>query len=197
MNQRKKSNLPNKITVGRIVMIFIFLIICNVDDRLLPEIQYTWRVTGLIFAILAGFTDFLDGYIARKYDLVSEFGKLMDPLADKIFIVTTFIMLIDKGFLPGWVAVVVLSREFMVTGLRLLASNKGIIIPADATGKLKTALQMIFLIFGGSMWVGWIDYANPEIKIIWIVSYCCIMTVSVYSGMTYFMKHRELYSENI
>lgn len=197
MNQKKKSNLPNKITVGRIVMIFIFLIICNVDDRLSPGIQYSWRVTGLIFAILAGFTDFLDGYIARKYDLVSEFGKLMDPLADKIFIVTTFIMLIDKGFLPGWVAVVVLSREFMVTGLRLLASNKGIIIPADVTGKLKTALQMIFLIFGGSMWVGWINYDIPEIKIIWIVSYCCIITVSVYSGITYFIRHRDLYSENI
>lgn len=197
MNQRKKSNLPNKITVGRIVMIFIFLIICNVDDRLSPEIQYHWRVIGLIFAILAGFTDFLDGYIARKYDLISEFGKLMDPLADKIFIVTTFIMLVDKGFLPGWVAVVVLSREFMVTGLRLLASNKGIIIPADVTGKLKTALQMIFLIFGGSMWVGWINYNIPEIKIIWILSYSCIMTVSVYSGITYFIRHKDLYSENI
>ena len=98
-------NLPNKITVARIVMIFIFLIVCNVDgyiaDKFGDEIGKVWRITGVVFAMLAGLTDILDGYIARKYNLVTDFGRLMDPLADKIFMATTFIMLVDKQILEA------------------------------------------------------------------------------------------------
>jgi len=196
-------NLPNKITIARIIMVFIFLIICNVDE-LIPDItlQKTWRIVGFIFIILAGITDILDGYIARKYNLITDFGKLMDPLADKIFMATAFVMLVDKGILPGWIAVVILSREFMVTGLRLLAANKGKVISADATGKIKTLVQMVFLIFGGSMWIGWIDIPRTrpldQINwegIIWIVFYTCVALFTVYSGITYFIKHRSLYQD--
>jgi len=190
-----KITLPNKITVGRIAMIFIFLIICNVDDKLPEEIQYPWRVTGFIFVIIAGLTDVLDGFIARRYNLVSDFGKLMDPLADKIFIVTTFIMMVDKMILPGWVAVIILSREFMVTGLRLLAANKGEVIAADMTGKLKTLIQMIFLLIGGSMWVGWLKMEN--IEILWTVSIWTVVIITVYSGISYFVRHRYLYMSKI
>ena len=190
-----KITLPNKITVARIVMIFIFLVICNVDDKLPEQMQYPWRVTGFIFVIIAGLTDVLDGFIARRYNLVSDFGKLMDPLADKIFIVTTFIMMVDKMILPGWVAVIILSREFMVTGLRLLAANKGEVIAADMTGKLKTLIQMIFLLVGGSIWVGWLKMEN--IKILWTVSIWAVVIITVYSGISYFVRHRYLYVTKI
>ncbi|NOY74411.1 MAG: CDP-diacylglycerol--glycerol-3-phosphate 3-phosphatidyltransferase [Kiritimatiellaeota bacterium] len=186
-------NLPNKITLARIVMVFIFLVICNVDV-LIPDPYWRkiWRIVGFAFIIIAALTDILDGYIARKYDMVTDFGKLMDPLADKIFMVTAFVMLVHKQLLPGWVAVVILSREFLVTGLRLLAANKGKVISADITGKIKTLIQMIFLVFGASMWIGWI---NPECRhgILWTIFYTSVALLTVYSGGVYFLKHRDLY----
>ena len=189
-------NLPNKITVLRIIMVFIFLIICNVDELMnnQPDLQKTWRIIGFIFIILAAATDILDGYIARKYNLVTDFGKLMDPLADKIFMVTAFIMMVDKKILPGWVAVIILSREFMVTGLRLLAANKGEVISAGTTGKIKTFVQMIFLAFGGSMWIGWINPDSSK-SALWIVFYSAVTIFTVYSGVIYFVKHRYLYKD--
>lgn len=194
-------NLPNKITIARIMMIFIFLVICNIDDYLPEGISKVWRLTALVFAILAGITDILDGYIARKYNMITDFGRLMDPLADKIFMATTFIMLVDKGILAGWVAVVVLSREFLVTGLRLLATNKGEVISADVTGKLKTSLQMAFLVIGGSFWV--MGYNREALKInyiygiklytLWQISVSIIIFITVYSGLNYFIRFRHLY----
>jgi len=193
-----KMNLANKITISRILMVFIFLIICNIDDLIKDAyLQYLWRIVGLGVMILAGFTDILDGYIARKYDMVTDFGKLMDPLADKIFMATAFVMLVDKQCLPGWVAVVILSREFMVTGLRLLAANKGEVIAADMTGKIKTLAQMIFLAVGGSMWVGWIDPAVARKSILWIIYYSFVAAFTVYSGVVYFVRHRHLYQDDV
>lgn len=191
-----KMNLANKITVARIVMVFIFLIICNVDELIKDEqALYIWKIVGLVFIILAGITDILDGYIARKYNMVTDFGKLMDPLADKIFMATAFVMLVDKQLLPGWVAVVILSREFMVTGLRLLATNKGEVISADVTGKIKTLTQMIFLAVGGSMWVGWIPPTAAKESILWKIFYCSVAIFTVYSGVVYFVRHRHLYKD--
>ncbi len=183
-----RHNLPNKITVARIVMIFIFLLICNIEPL---EDRKLWRSVGLIFAIIAGLTDILDGWLARHYKVVSDFGRLMDPLADKIFIAATFIIMVDKDLLAGWVAVVVLSREFLVTGLRLLAVNKGKVISADISGKLKTSMQMGFLILGGSMWAGWVERA--DIEIFWQICVYAIVAITVYSGVSYFVKHRHLY----
>ena len=191
-------NLANKITISRIVMVFIFLIVCNVDELIKnAHARYIWNVVALGFMILAGLTDILDGYIARKYNMVTDFGKLMDPLADKIFMLTAFVVLVDKQCLPGWVAVVILSREFMVTGLRLLAANKGEIIAADMTGKIKTLAQMIFLAVGGSMWVGWIDMSVAKDSVLWKVYYCLVAAFTVYSGIVYFVKHRHLYQDDV
>jgi CDP-diacylglycerol--glycerol-3-phosphate 3-phosphatidyltransferase len=188
-------NLPNKITIARIVMVFIFLVICNVDVLIQDAYWRTvWRIVGFIFIIIAALTDIVDGYIARKYNMVTDFGKLMDPLADKIFMVTAFIMLVHKQLLPGWVAVVILSREFLVTGLRLLAANKGVVISADITGKIKTFIQMIFLVFGASMWIGWIDQKHCD-GILWMIFYSSVALLTVYSGGVYFMKNRSLYMD--
>lgn len=185
------KNLPNQLTIGRIIMIFIFLVMCNVDDKLPMEIQHTWRIIAFIFVILAGLTDFFDGYIARRYNLVTDFGKLMDPLADKVFIAATFITLVDKELLAGWIAVVVLTREFLVTGLRLLAVNKGEVIAAGALGKLKTLIQMSFLIIAGFIWVGWLQM--EDVKILWPIFTWVVVFITVWSGMGYFIRHRNVY----
>jgi CDP-diacylglycerol--glycerol-3-phosphate 3-phosphatidyltransferase len=196
VKKTQKMNLANKITISRIIMVFIFLIICNVDEYIADEkIQYYWRVTGLIFIMIAAATDILDGYIARKYNMVTDFGKLIDPLADKIFMVTAFIMLVSKHYLPGWVAVVVLSREFLVTGLRLLAAKKGEVIAADMTGKLKTLSQMIFLSVGGSIWVGWIPEKAAANSVLWQIFYTLTAAMTIYSGVFFFIKNRNLYKE--
>jgi len=187
-----RTNLPNKVTLARVAMIFVFLVAAHLDEAIAdPARRQAFRAVGLGFAILAGFTDLLDGWLARRYQVVTDFGKLMDPLADKIFMATTFIILVGKGILPGWVAVIVLSREFLVTGLRLLATNKGEVIAADTTGKLKTFLQMMFLVLGGVIWVGWVD--QRDIRILWMVAYWTIVLVTAYSGVNYFVRYRHLY----
>jgi CDP-diacylglycerol---glycerol-3-phosphate 3-phosphatidyltransferase len=184
-------NFPNQITIARIVLIFIVLVMCSTDGRLPADWQQTWRVAALMLAVFAGFTDFLDGYIARKFNLISDFGKLMDPLADKIFIATAFIVLVDKGVLPGWVAVVILSREFLVTGLRQLAASKGSVMAAETAGKLKTVMQMFFLILGGAVWLGWVRIA--DIPLLWTLAVWSVVLITLYSGISYFVRHRSLY----
>jgi len=195
-------NLPNKITVARILMIFLFLLISNTDDiikNLLGEsFVYPWKVFGFAIAIIAGITDFIDGYIARKYNMITDFGRLLDPMADKIFITTAFIVLVENNILSGWIAVIILSREFLVTGLRLLAASKGTVIPADNTGKLKTILQMVFLILGGAIWTGWISKDDSilfksDVKILWIFSLSVIVFITIFSGIAYFIKHKSLF----
>jgi CDP-diacylglycerol--glycerol-3-phosphate 3-phosphatidyltransferase len=184
-------NFPNQITIARIFLIFIVLAMCSTDGRVPPDMQQGWRVAALVLAVFAGFTDFLDGYIARKFNLISDFGKLMDPLADKIFIATAFIVLVDKDVLSAWVAVVILAREFLVTGLRQLAASKGRVMEAEKAGKLKTLLQMFFLIFGGAVWLGWVRIA--EIPVVWSLAVWSVVLITVYSGISYFVRHRSLY----
>jgi CDP-diacylglycerol--glycerol-3-phosphate 3-phosphatidyltransferase len=191
-------NLPNKITVARIVMIFIFLVISNTDDMIKPEHKELWKVIGFMIAIVAGITDFLDGYIARKYNMVTDFGRLMDPVADKIFVTTAFIVLVENKILSGWIAVIIISREFLVTGLRLMAASKGEVIPADITGKLKTTMQMLFLILGGAIWVEWISktdsiFFNSDVRIFWHLCTWSIIILTLYSGASYFIRHRKLF----
>ncbi len=195
-------NLPNKITVARIVMIFMFLVISNTDDVVRDmaggDFVHPWKVFGLALAIFAGFTDFVDGYIARKYNMITNFGRLMDPVADKIFVTTAFIVLVENNILSGWIAVVILSREFLVTGLRLLAASKGLVVPADTAGKLKTTLQMVFLVLGGAIWVGWVDKGDSflfksDVKFLWIASLSIIIFITIYSGLAYFVRYRSLF----
>lgn len=177
-------------------MIFIFLLLANIQANSLftPDFVYWSHVTAYIVAIIAGATDFLDGYLARKYNWVSDFGALMDPLADKVFIVATFIMLADYDIIAGWIPVVIIAREFLVTGLRLLATNKGEVISADKWGKLKTFLQMMVLLIGGASWINLIDLAR--VKLIWNISLWGIVLITVLSGVGYFIRHRSLYSES-
>lgn len=201
------KKLPNRITISRIVMIFIFVALANADHKNISYISenFTWacHVTAYIIAILAGFTDLVDGWLARKYNLVSDFGALMDPLADKIFVVATFIMLVEYGFMPAWMVVAVLSREFLVTGLRLLAVKKGQVISADKWGKLKTALQMFMLLIAGASWINLFgldikDGYIGSIRIwnVWYAFLLAIVIMTIASGIGYFAKNTHLYEES-
>ncbi|MDY0396432.1 CDP-diacylglycerol--glycerol-3-phosphate 3-phosphatidyltransferase [Virgibacillus halophilus] len=141
-------NIPNKITLSRIFLIPVFIILMTVDfqwgswnigTRDLPVVDF---VAGLLF-IIASMTDWIDGYYARKYKLVTNLGKFMDPLADKLLVAAALVLLVQMGAAPAWVVIVILSREFAVTGLRLVAAGEGLVLAASKLGKLKTMTQLI------------------------------------------------------
>lgn len=137
----KKENIPNLLTILRICMIPVFLILAGVSDSLL------WHVIAAIVFAVASFTDYLDGYLARKWHVVTNFGKFADPLADKMLVMSAFIMLVGLDMVPAWVAAVIICRELAVTGLRLLlVENGGTVLAAAMPGKIKTATQMLSVI---------------------------------------------------
>ena len=194
------KNLPNLLTVSRIVMIFFFVLLANIDAEKINFVEIprtvseTCHLIAYIIAILAGLTDFFDGRIARKYKCESDFGRLMDPLADKIFIAATYIMMVDYRIVPAWIVVVVLAREFLVTGLRLLAIGDGVVIAADKSGKFKTAFQMFALLIGGAGWVSlWgFDIYEPTVWKVWYAVLLLVAFSTVYSGVSYFVKNYKL-----
>jgi CDP-diacylglycerol---glycerol-3-phosphate 3-phosphatidyltransferase len=133
-------NLPNKLTLARICMIpvFVFFLLTNV-------VPYSKYVAVAIF-IVACLTDALDGHIARKYNLISNFGKFMDPLADKLLVCSALICFVQLHLVPAWIIIIIISREFIISGFRLIASDNGIVIAASWWGKFKTTAQMIMSI---------------------------------------------------
>ena len=129
-------NLPNKLTVFRVILVipFVALMLNGYD---------LWAVAVFIIASL---TDLLDGKIARKYNLITDFGKFMDPLADKLLVCAAMICLVEMGRLPAWMVIVIISREFIISGFRLVASDNGVVIAASYWGKFKTTFQMLMII---------------------------------------------------
>ena len=132
-------NLPNKLTILRMILVPVFVIF-----MLLP-IPFG-RILALIVFIAASLTDTAAGYIARKYDLVTDFGKFMDPLADKLLVCAAMICLIETNQLPAWIVIVIISREFIISGFRLVAADNGIVIAASMWGKVKTVCQMLMIV---------------------------------------------------
>ena len=135
-------NLPNKLTTLRVIMIpfFVFFLLWqNGENR-------TFRMIALALFIIASLTDLLDGKIARKYNLVTNFGKFMDPLADKLLVCSALICLIELNALPAWMVIVIISREFIISGFRLIASDNGVVIAASYWGKFKTTFQMVSVV---------------------------------------------------
>ena len=197
------KNIPNFLTVSRIFAVLIFVVLATFaeKDYMSANAIFGVRLAAYILAIVAGLTDLLDGYIARKYNFVSDFGALMDPLADKIFVTGTMLMAVEYRLMPAWIAVAVLCREFMVTGLRTLAAKKQVVISADRWGKLKTALQMVMLGIAGAAWVidGGAQYMHDAVWFgvrlwyLWIAYLTGIVFVTIGSGLGYFIKYRKLY----
>ena len=134
-------NLPNKLTIFRIILIPFFVIFLLLD----PNNQMFRYIADAIF-IVASLTDMLDGKIARKYNLVTNFGKFMDPLADKLLVCAAMICLIETKQLAAWIVIIIISREFIISGFRLIASDNGIVIAASYWGKFKTVFQMLMII---------------------------------------------------
>lgn len=141
-------NIPNRITLSRILLIPIFIVIMSVPfnwgewDIGNSSLPISHFVGALLF-IIASATDWIDGHYARKHNLVTNLGKFLDPLADKLLVSAALILLVEMGLAPAWVVIIIISREFAVTGLRLVAAGEGIVLAAGSMGKLKTATQMI------------------------------------------------------
>ena len=133
------KNMANYLTIGRVLMIPVFLVLMYVD---FPGSRY-WALGVYIVACL---TDFADGYIARHYNQVSDFGKFMDPLADKLLVCSALIAFVDMDLMPTWIVMIIIAREFIISGFRLVASDNGIVIAAGIWGKLKTVCQMVMII---------------------------------------------------
>jgi len=182
-------NLPNKLTVSRLWLAAIF-VVCFV-----VEVPGRFSVALLVF-LAATLTDYLDGVIARKRGLTTDFGRLMDPLADKILTASAFVGLCAIGKFPAWAVIAIISREFLITGLRSLAASKGIVIPADRLGKHKTAWQMITILYfllllsiGEWSTADWLPIAwkfgGPGLIAVTVI-------LTVYSGIAYLWKNRAL-----
>ena len=198
------KNLPNILTISRICAVALFVVIASIAHLPLAG-ELSWikylRLGAVILALLAGLTDLLDGYLARRYQCVSDFGALMDPLADKIFVTGTMLMAVEFRIIPAWIAIAVLFREFMVTGLRTLAAKKQIVISADRWGKLKTALQMTMLgiagiawaIDGGAAYLRSASWAGIRIWYVWMAFMTGIVLVTIFSGLGYFIRFRKLF----
>ena len=134
-------NLPNKLTCFRVILIPVFAAFLLIDS--IPF----YNIIALVVFCVACITDFLDGHIARKYNLVTNFGKFMDPLADKVLVSTAMIILVGLGILPSWIAAIIIAREFIISGFRTVAADAGVVIAAGWIGKVKTNFQMFMVIF--------------------------------------------------
>src|SRR5213596_920662 len=186
-------NWANRITLSRLVLTVLFGLALN------SSWQYP-RTSALLIFLIAGLTDFIDGEIARRYGFVTDFGKLMDPLVDKIMVAAAFISLVPLKAVPAWAATTVVARDFLITGLRLIASAKGRILPAESLGNQKTSWQIVTIVFflallsivelryateTSTWWVrAWAD-AGPVL--VWIT-----VALTIYSGIGFTWRNREL-----
>ena len=179
-------NLPNKLTVVRVLMIpfFVWFMLPSLGGEMAAS-----KWIALAIFCIASLTDLLDGKIARKYNLVTNFGKFMDPLADKLLVGAAMICLVEMGRLPAWIVIVIISREFIISGFRLIASDKGIVIAASYWGKFKTVFQMAMIIvliaaFEGSV------FAVVEQILIWVS-----LILTIVSLVDYIRKNKEVLTQ--
>jgi CDP-diacylglycerol---glycerol-3-phosphate 3-phosphatidyltransferase len=195
-------NLPNKLTVSRFLLTIAFVVV------IYSPIPYHETIAMVLF-IAAAITDYYDGMIARRDKLITNFGILMDPLVDKIMVCSAFIAFVGRGWLPAWMAVIIVARELAVTGLRLLAASKSVVLSAESLGKHKTTMQIIaiistlvrgsytqwgewsILIFGFRiMDVSWVDLFTIAAQ--WFAVFLTLL-----SGATYMWRNRNLYIHDV
>lgn len=190
-------NLPNKLTVVRIFMIPIFLLLLSLplewgNIELWGSSVPLAQLVGTIIFAVASFTDWLDGYIARRDGLVTNFGKFADPLADKMLVAAAFIVLVEKGLVPAWVVSIILCRELAVTGLRLLLVKDGEVMAAAWPGKIKTVTQMLAIIM---LFLDDFPLAMTGFPIGTVLLYICLM-FTIYSGADYFIKNKHVFKDS-
>ena len=193
-------NFPNKLTIFRIILVPIMVIIpfLGIDEKCMG-IPVQWLIIDLIF-VIASITDKLDGYLARKNNQVTTFGKFLDPLADKILVLAAMVMLVEMQKLPAWIPIIVLTREFVVSGYRLVAVEKGgTVIAASKWGKLKTVTQMIAIILAfldlnafGDCFSGVLQGGDLVLNFV-VTAMMLVQTVAtIFSGVNYLKGAKEL-----
>jgi CDP-diacylglycerol--glycerol-3-phosphate 3-phosphatidyltransferase len=186
-------NLPNRITLARIffVPIITFLLLVRIDLGSLTFGEYAIsynQVVALFLFIIAASTDGLDGYIARKRKIVTNLGKLLDPLADKLLVAALLISLVEMGKLSAWVAIIIIGREWAVTGLRQVALLEGKVLAASKWGKWKTAIQIAMIIV---LLINNFPFNFLDLRIDLVVVWAAVL-ITVYSGIDYFVKNKDL-----
>ena len=172
-------NLPNKLTVVRMVLVPFF-----VASLLLSGSNEALKWVALVLFVVASLTDFLDGYIARKYNLITNFGKFMDPLADKILTISGMICLIELGRIPSWIVVIIVAREFIISGFRLIAAENGVVIAANYWGKFKTTFQMIMIIL--------MIVNIPQLQILTNLTMWIALALTIISLVTYINANKQV-----
>lgn len=175
-------NLPNKLTIFRVILIPFFVVL------LLFDITAYDKWIALAIFIIASLTDFLDGHIARKYNLVTNFGKFMDPLADKLLVCSAMICLVELARIPAWVVIVIIAREFIISGFRLVASDNGVVIAASYWGKFKTTFQILMICL-------MIADLPPLALVTQIVMWVAI-ALTVVSLVDYLIKNKDVMRDN-
>ena len=173
-------NLPNKLTVGRIILVPFFV------ATLLANFPLNNAVALIIF-IAASLTDMFDGKIARKYNLVTNFGKFMDPLADKLLVCSAMICLVDLKLIPVWVVLIIIAREFIISGFRLVASDNGIVIAASYWGKFKTTFQMIAVVL--------LILDIPSLALLTTLCVWIALALTIISLVDYIVKNHKVLTE--
>lgn len=188
-------NLPNRITVARICLIPVMMIFLLVDFDFYPdpivwhsfELPYSQLIAAIIF-IIAASTDGIDGHLARKNNMVTNLGKLLDPLADKLLITAVLVSLVEMGKCDSWIAVIIISREFAVTGLRQIALLDGAVVAASNWGKLKTVIQIVAII---ALLINNFPFVFLGIPFDQIAIWAAAL-ITLYSGIDYFVKNKKL-----
>ena len=178
----KNMNLPNKLTVMRVILIPFFVAALLYDNGS----SQTMRVVANVIFIVASLTDLFDGKIARKYNLVTNFGKFMDPLADKLLVCSALICFVELDKLPAWMVIIIIAREFIISGFRLVASDNGIVIAASWWGKSKTISQMIMIIL--------LIADIPALSVLNTVLIWVALILTVVSLIDYLVKNKNVLS---
>ena len=172
-------NLPNKLTIARVIAVPFFI-----------GAYFSWYLLAFIIFVAASLTDMLDGKIARKYNLVTNFGKIMDPLADKVLVYSAICLMIPV-YVPAWMLIIILAREFTVAGMRTVAASEGIVIAAGMSGKIKTVLQMI------AVCLLLLVPAFPLFIPLWYIAQAFLwasLIMTVYSGVEYVIQNKNVFS---
>ena len=193
-------NLPNKITIARILLVPIMM--------LMPYIGITAKTSFglpivniiiLIIFLVASFTDYLDGHIARKRNIVTNFGKFLDPIADKLLVLAALVMLVEARIIPGWIPIIIAAREFMVSAIRMLVATEGKVIAASKLGKIKTVTQMVAISLAFldtnyfmSFVCGGLTGFALILNILMLVAMILAVIATIWSGVDYFMKSKDV-----
>ena len=176
-------NLPNKLTTLRVIMIpfFVFFLLWQNGEN------YTFRMIALALFIIASLTDLLDGKIARKYNLVTNFGKFMDPLADKLLVCSALICLIELNALPAWMVIIIISREFIISGFRLIASDNGVVIAASFWGNFTPTFQMVSVVL--------LILDIPALAFVTTICVWIALLLTIVSLVDYIYKNHKILTE--